>query len=190
MSKLKKDYLKRKPLAGCSNETGIAIAQILMLVEPSSPDIVSYVSAYATKKAKKLEVVKELTDEYLAAFSSDVIQDLLHVVLWNWIELNINLMYLRAREAIAIARRTLEAKPDKKKAGRTRDQEAQILAELQKQYNAKHSQVLSLRAESDRTISGSVKMLPSGDGGQVAVRELDVIEISWECSWQTMRSRM
>ncbi|KAJ1484882.1 hypothetical protein T484DRAFT_1795561, partial [Baffinella frigidus] len=65
------------------------------------------------------------------------------------------------------------------------------IAQLEAGLRVKHAQVSTIQSEvgAART-TGTVKSVPRPGGGEVMVRELDVLEVAWGCSWDTMRARM
>ena len=138
-----------------------------------------------------------ITEVDLVALGSDNLQLLLVTVACHWLELNVNVQYVRARQAIARRSHT-DAQDD------TQASKPHLVQTLARQrFNEKHLIDLRLavqecrvevgRAQSEvRAItSGKVRLVPAETGGTAMEhRTLDVVDIPWHCAWSTMQNRM
>ena len=176
----------------------VAAKAILALVDTSSVDLsASLWSCLPRKEDPRHRSNVRITEVDLVALGSDNLQLLLVTVACHWLELNVNVQYVRARQAIARRSHT-DAQDD------TQASKPHLVQTLARQrFNEKHLIDLRLavqecrvevgRAQSEvRAItSGKVRLVPAETGGTAMEhRTLDVVDIPWHCAWSTMQNRM
>jgi hypothetical protein len=183
---------------GPTKSTRIAVQAILVLVNTSCVEAVETLWMAAAPGAR---VPQRIEDSDLLRLPAAGVQELLEVVIRNWLDINVNIQYIWARQFIERhSSQDTTQEPKKAKGGSNESRNP-----AKERWNAKHLSDLRVAVQEQKvrlgkcqvelssTTSGEVFLMPAvgGVGGPSKFeRKLDLISIPWDCSWYTMQNRM
>ena len=183
--------------SGPTTATVVAVQTILALVNMASLELVE--TLWNCIVADASPAPKTIIDKDLLQLPAAKVQMMLEIVVRNWLDINVNLLYIRARQFIARHRSEQDevfdanGKPaldQLQKLARERFNQTH-LGHLRVAVQERMVQVGRHKVETTARTSGAVQQVPAVDGGAPRMeRKLDVIEVPWECSWYTMQNRM
>ena len=185
---------------GPSKATIVAVQTILALVMAPCVELVETLWKFVSPGSPS--VPEQITAKDLLSLSDERVQDLLKAVVWNWIDVNVNVQYVRARQYISRIDSESEkdngakgSKPQDKSSKAALERERfreKSLADLRLAVRQKKSEVSKLKLESESNTSGESRLVVGANASALPKleRKLDVIQVPWECSWETMTNRM